>query len=72
MSSVAIYVYIIDLLFTLQLFDLRAKVIRETEKKFWKQLTFSCMSEEDSASEDENHNRYIVRHSPSWRSRGNY
>ena len=30
-----------------------------------------CMSEEDSVSEDENHSRYIIRHSPSWRSSGN-
>ena len=50
----------------------RAKVVRKAEERFWKQLSFSCMSEEDSASEDENHSRFIICHSPSfWRSSGN-
>ena len=62
------YVYFL----ILQLFDSRAKVVRKAEERFWKQLSFSCMSEEDSANEDENHSRYIIRHSPSWRSSGNY
>ena len=28
------------------------------------------MSEEESATEDENNDKYIIRHSPSWRSAG--
>ena len=28
------------------------------------------MSEEDSASEDENNDKYILRHTPTWRSEG--
>ena len=47
-------------------------MVRKAEERFWKQLSFSCMSEEDSASEDENHSSYIICHSPSWRSSGNY
>ena len=35
------------------------KVVRKAEEKFWKQLTFLCISKEDSASKDKNHNRHI-------------
>ena len=44
----------------------------KAEEKFWKQVTFLCMGEEDSASEGKNHNRHIIRHSPSWRSHGTW
>lgn len=55
---------------TKQLYDARAKVVKPCEQKYWHQLSFTCMSEEESATEDENNDKYIIRHSPNWRSPG--
>jgi len=55
----------------LQLFSVRSKMVRKCEEKYWQQLFFGCMSEEDSANEDENNDKFIVRHTPTWRSGGN-
>lgn len=43
-------------------------MVRECEEKYWQQLSTGCMSEEDGATEDENNEKYIVRHAPTWRS----
>ena len=51
---------------TKQLYDARAKVVKPCEQKYWHQLSFTCMSEEESATEDENNDKYIIRHSPNW------
>ena len=55
---------------TSQLYDARSKFVKPCEEKYWQQLSFTCMSEEESATEDENNGKYIIRHSPSWRSAG--
>ena len=60
-----------SLLSSYKLLDEHAKVVRKAEEMYWKQLKFSCMSEEDSTTEDENNKRHIVCHSLSWRLAGN-
>ena len=52
----------------MQLFSAHAKMVRKCEEKYWQQLSFGCMSEEDSASEDINNEKFIIRHTPIWRS----
>ena len=57
------YVYILPL----QLYDRQSKYLKENELRHWKEIDFQCMSEE-SAHEDENGDRFMMRHSHSWRS----
>ena len=60
---VHLYVYVLPL----QLYDRRSKYLKENELRRWKEINFQCMSEE-SAHEDENGDRFMMRHSHSWRS----
>ena len=54
----------------MQLYDARSKFVKPCEEKYWHKLSFTCMSEEESATKDENNDKYIIRHSPNWRSAG--
>ena len=56
-----------DSIVFLQLFDQRSKHVKDSEKKYWLQLSSACMNEE-SMAEDENGDKYIKRHPPNWRS----
>ena len=61
MISPSYYYYI----YTLQLFQRRAKYVRDNEREHWNQLTPDFMSEESDGDDEE-----FVVHKPGWRSEG--
>ena len=45
----------------MQLYDARSKFVKPCEEKYWRQLSFSYMSEEESSTEEENTSFVIHR-----------
>ena len=59
------YYYYYYYIYTSQLFQRRAKYVRDNERKWWNQLTPDFMSEESDGDDKE-----FVVHKPEWRSEG--